>query len=44
MAAADRPAKKSQAKPVRAVKAVGNGGFAFDMDAGGDDRDAEFQR
>jgi methyl-accepting chemotaxis protein len=44
MAAADRPAKKSQAKPARAVKAVGNGGFAFDMDAGGDDRDAEFQR
>ena len=30
LAAAERPAKKSQAKPVRAAKVAG-GGFAFDM-------------
>ncbi|QQN65712.1 MCP four helix bundle domain-containing protein [Bradyrhizobium diazoefficiens] len=44
MAAAERPAKKPQAKPARAVKAAGGGGFAFDMNDGADDRDAEFQR
>ena len=44
MAAAERPARKPQAKPVRAVKAAGGGGFAFDMNDGGDDRDADFQR
>ncbi|MET4389237.1 methyl-accepting chemotaxis protein [Bradyrhizobium sp. F1.4.3] len=45
MAAADRPAKKPQAKPARAVKAAGGGGgFAFDMNDGEDDRDADFQR
>jgi len=44
MAAVERPAKKPAAKPARAVKAAGGGGFAFDMDDGGDDRDADFQR
>ncbi|MCP3391823.1 methyl-accepting chemotaxis protein [Bradyrhizobium sp. CCGB12] len=44
MAAAERPAKKPQGKPVRAMKAAGGGGFAFDMNDSGDDRDADFQR
>ena len=44
MAAAERPAKKPQAKPARAVKAAGGGGFAFDLNEGEDDRDADFQR
>ncbi len=44
MAAAERPAKKPQAKPARAVKAAGGGGFAFDMNDGEDDRDADFLR
>ena len=46
MAAVDRGAKKSAParKPARAVKAAGGGGFAFDMNDGEDDRDAEFQR
>ncbi|RTM04791.1 MAG: methyl-accepting chemotaxis protein [Bradyrhizobiaceae bacterium] len=45
MAAVERPAKKvAPAKPARAVKAAGGGGFAFDMNDGADDRDAEFQR
>ena len=44
MAAADRHGRKSQARPARAVKAAGGGGFAFDLDDGGDDRDADFQR
>jgi methyl-accepting chemotaxis protein len=44
MAAVERPAKKPQAKPARAVKAAGGGGFAFDMNDGDDDRDADFQR
>ncbi|MBR0963670.1 HAMP domain-containing protein [Bradyrhizobium diazoefficiens] len=45
MSAADRPAKKPQARPARALKAAGGGGgFAFDMDDRDDDRDAEFQR
>ncbi|MDH6262897.1 methyl-accepting chemotaxis protein [Bradyrhizobium sp. BR13661] len=44
MAAAERPAKKPQAKPARAMKAAGAGGFAFDMNDGEDDRDADFQR
>jgi methyl-accepting chemotaxis protein len=44
MAAAERPAKKPQGKPVRAVKVAGGGGFAFDMNDGADDRDADFQR
>jgi methyl-accepting chemotaxis protein len=43
MAAADRPARKPVARPARALKAAG-GGFAFAMDDGEDDRDAEFQR
>ncbi|WP_407192951.1 methyl-accepting chemotaxis protein [Bradyrhizobium sp. STM 3566] len=43
MAAAERPAKKPQAKPVRAAKVAG-GGFTFDMNDGEDDRDADFQR
>ena len=43
MAAAERPAKKSQAKPARAAKVAG-GGFAFDMNDAEDDRDADFQR
>ena len=44
MAAAERPAKKPQAKPAHAVKAAGGGGFAFDLNDGEDDRDADFQR
>jgi methyl-accepting chemotaxis protein len=44
MAAADRPARKPQGKPVRAMKAAGGGGFAFDMNDGEDDRDSDFQR
>jgi methyl-accepting chemotaxis protein len=48
MAAADRPARKPQAaaKPQsrRALKVASGGGFAFAMDDGEDDRDAEFQR
>jgi len=44
MAAAERPARKPQAKPARAMKAAGGGGFAFDMNDGEDDRDADFQR
>ncbi|MBR0930979.1 MCP four helix bundle domain-containing protein [Bradyrhizobium diazoefficiens] len=45
MAAVDRRGKAPAAKPARALKAAGGGGgFAFDMDDGGDDRDAEFQR
>ncbi|MHC2621781.1 methyl-accepting chemotaxis protein [Bradyrhizobium huanghuaihaiense] len=44
MAAAERPAKKPMARPARAVKVAGGGGFAFDMNDGEDDRDAEFQR
>jgi methyl-accepting chemotaxis protein len=46
MAAADRGKKHVpvSAKSVRAAKAVNGGGFAFAMDDGGDDRDAEFQR
>jgi methyl-accepting chemotaxis protein len=44
MAAVERPAKKPQAKPVRAAKAANGGGFAFDMHDGEDERDAEFQR
>ena len=45
MAAVERPAKKQQAKAPRALKAAaGGGGFAFDMNDGEDDRDAEFQR
>jgi methyl-accepting chemotaxis protein len=44
MAAASRPARKPQARPARALKAAGGGGFAFDMDDREDDRDSEFQR
>jgi len=44
MAAVERPAKKAQARPARAVKVAGAGGFAFDMNDGEDDRDADFQR
>ena len=44
MAAVERPARKPLAKPARAVKAAGGGGFAFDMNDGEDDRDADFQR
>ncbi|MDA9467498.1 methyl-accepting chemotaxis protein [Bradyrhizobium sp. CCBAU 53415] len=43
MAAAERPAKKPQAKPARAAKVAG-GGFAFDLNDAEDDRDADFQR
>ncbi|WP_375305468.1 methyl-accepting chemotaxis protein [Bradyrhizobium sp. A11] len=44
MAAVERPTRKAApAKPARAAKVAG-GGFAFDMNDGGDDRDAEFQR
>jgi methyl-accepting chemotaxis protein len=48
MSAVDRGAKKpaaTTAKPsARTLKAANGGGFAFAMDEGGDDRDAEFQR
>ncbi|PDT87287.1 chemotaxis protein [Bradyrhizobium sp. Y36] len=45
MAVAERPGKKVvHVRPARAVKAAGGGGFAFDMNDGEDDRDAEFQR
>jgi methyl-accepting chemotaxis protein len=45
MAAADRGARKpAPAKPVRAAKVANGGGFAFAMDDGDDDRDADFQR
>ncbi|TAI60302.1 methyl-accepting chemotaxis protein [Bradyrhizobium sp. Leo170] len=44
MAAADRNAKKPAAKPARALKAAAGGGFAFAMEDGDDDRDADFQR
>ncbi|MGL9621396.1 methyl-accepting chemotaxis protein [Bradyrhizobium sp. U531] len=45
MAAVERPARKVvQARPARAVKVAGGGGFAFDMNDGEDDRDADFQR
>ncbi|WP_407177433.1 methyl-accepting chemotaxis protein [Bradyrhizobium sp. STM 3562] len=44
MAAADRGARKPvTARPARTAKASG-GGFAFAMDDGGDERDADFQR
>jgi len=49
MAAVDRGARKAPAaKPVavarRGQKVANGGGFAFAMDDGGDDRDADFQR
>ena len=45
MSVTDRGAKKPAVKPpARALKAANGGGFAFAMDEGGDDRDAEFQR
>src|SRR6266702_1130454 len=46
MAAADRGTKKSAParQPARALKVGNGGGFAFDMQDGEDDRDAEFQR
>jgi methyl-accepting chemotaxis protein len=50
MAAANRgaphKAQPATAKPVprRSLKVAGGGGFAFDMNDGGDERDAEFQR
>ena len=43
MAAADRGRKSAPARLARAAKVAG-GGFAFAMDDGGDDRDADFQR
>ncbi|MBV8925226.1 MAG: methyl-accepting chemotaxis protein, partial [Bradyrhizobium sp.] len=44
MQAAERGARKAPAaKPARAAKAA-NGGFAFAMNEGDDDRDADFQR
>lgn len=46
MSATDRGAKKPAVTkpPARGLKAANGGGFAFAMDEGGDDRDAEFQR
>ncbi|WP_315701790.1 MULTISPECIES: methyl-accepting chemotaxis protein [unclassified Bradyrhizobium] len=45
MAAADRgPKKAPSAAPRRAAKAAGGGGFAFTLDDGGDERDADFHR
>lgn len=46
MQAADRGAKNGAParKPARAMKIANGGGFAFDMNDGEDDRDAEFQR
>ncbi len=44
--AAGRGARKPipAAKPVRAAKVAAGGGFAFDMNGGGDQRDADFER
>jgi methyl-accepting chemotaxis protein len=46
MSAAEQGAKKPAAarQPSRGLKVANGGGFAFSMDDGGDDRDAEFQR
>jgi methyl-accepting chemotaxis protein len=44
MSAPYRGAKKPAARPVRALKVAGGGGFALEMNDGADDRDAEFQR
>jgi methyl-accepting chemotaxis protein len=44
MAAPAREAKRPAARPARALKVAGGGGFALDMDDGTDDRDADFQR
>jgi methyl-accepting chemotaxis protein len=45
MSAMDRGAKKpAAARPARALKVAGGGGFALEMDDGADERDAEFQR
>jgi methyl-accepting chemotaxis protein len=45
MAAVDRGSKRPvPAKPARAAKAANGGGFAFAMDDGSDERDADFQR
>ena len=45
MAAVDRGGKRPvPAKPARAAKAANGGGFAFAMDDGSDERDADFQR
>jgi methyl-accepting chemotaxis protein len=45
MSAAEHGTKRPPvAKPGRALKAANGGGFAFAMDDGSDDRDAEFQR
>ncbi|MGJ4993091.1 methyl-accepting chemotaxis protein [Bradyrhizobium sp. HKCCYLS3077] len=46
MAAADRGAKKPmpKAKPARAVKAAGGGGFSFSLEDGEDERDEDFRR
>jgi methyl-accepting chemotaxis protein len=44
MATADRGAKKPAARPARALKAAGGGGFAFALNDAADDRDADFQR
>jgi methyl-accepting chemotaxis protein len=44
MAAVDRRGRVPVVKPARTLKVAGAGGFAFDMEDGGDDRDAEFQR
>jgi methyl-accepting chemotaxis protein len=45
MSAADRGGRRpAAAKPARAAKAANGGGFAFAMNDGDDDRDADFQR
>jgi methyl-accepting chemotaxis protein len=44
MAAPQRGAKKPIARPARALKVAGGGGFALDMHDGTDEHDAEFQR
>ncbi|WP_257170206.1 methyl-accepting chemotaxis protein [Bradyrhizobium sp. SRS-191] len=47
MAAADRSPKKpspAKARPARAVKAAGGGGFAFSLADGEDERDEDFRR
>jgi len=44
MAAVGRRGKAPAGRPAKALKVAGGGGFAFDMDDGADDRDAEFQR
>ena len=44
MRAADRGARRSAVRPARALKVASGGGFAFEMNDGADNQDAEFYR